>query len=44
MTINVKEKIMSIGILEKVELREIWKNEATDFTGWLENNLSLIHI
>ncbi len=30
---------MSIGKLEKVELRDIWKNEATDFTCWLEDSI-----
>ena len=30
---------MAIGKLEKVELRDIWKNEATGFTCWLENNI-----
>lgn len=31
---------MKIGKLEKVDLREIWENEAKDFTGWIENNIS----
>jgi hypothetical protein len=31
---------MKIGKLEKVELREIWENEAKDFTGWIENNVT----
>ena len=30
---------MTIGKLEKVELRDIWKNEATDFTCWLEDSI-----
>jgi len=34
---------MQLGKLEKVNLREIWKREATDFTHWLskEENLSI---
>lgn len=33
-----------LGKLEKVDIREIWKNEAKDFTSWLakEENLTLL--
>jgi hypothetical protein len=33
-----------LGKLEKVNIREIWKNEAKDFTTWLakEENLALL--
>ena len=27
---------MKIGKLEKVDIRELWKGEASDFTLWLE--------
>lgn len=31
-----------IGKLKRVSLREIWKNEAKDFTQWLEENLDTL--
>jgi hypothetical protein len=30
---------MKIGKLEKVDLRKVWPNEASDFTVWIENNV-----
>jgi hypothetical protein len=35
---------MELGKLEKIDLRKVWKHEATDFTTWLaqEENLSLL--
>src|SRR3990170_7059097 len=32
-----------IGKLERVALREVWKNEAHDFTQWIENNVSVLN-
>jgi len=32
-----------IGKLERVALREVWKNEAYDFTQWLENNIGVLN-
>jgi len=34
---------MKIGILEKVSLREIWKDEARDFTRWLEESIEILN-
>ncbi len=34
---------MKIANLEKVSLREIWKNEANDFTRWLEENIEILN-
>jgi len=40
-----KNKIMShpIGKIEKVDLREIWKREDTDFTKWLADNIDYLN-
>lgn len=32
-----------VGRLTEVPLREIWKNEAKDFTAWLEDNIDYIN-
>jgi hypothetical protein len=34
--------IGTIGKLERVALREVWKHEALDFTQWLQNNLDVL--
>jgi len=34
---------VEIGKLEKVPLRAIWKNEAKDFTSWLEDNIEILN-
>mgnify|MGYP000120728751 CR=1 FL=1 len=33
---------MLIGRLQKVPVREVWKNEEKDFTPWLEENLDIL--
>ena len=32
-----------IGKLERVELREVWKHEAMDFTQWLQENIDVLN-
>lgn len=32
-----------IGKIQKVDLREIWKHEAADFTRWLANNIDYLN-
>lgn len=34
---------MSIGRIERVELREVWKHEARDLTTWLQVNLDVLN-
>ena len=33
---------MNIGRLKRVDLRELWRHEAHDFTTWLSENLDLL--
>lgn len=35
-------EMRSIGKLERVDLREVWRHEATEFTTWLEENIEFI--
>lgn len=34
---------MDISKLQRVPLREVWKNEAQDFTRWLEDNIDVLN-
>lgn len=36
------EKSM-VGKLEEVDLRNVWRNEAKDFTGWLFDNIDMLN-
>jgi RecB family endonuclease NucS len=33
----------NIGKLERVELRQVWKHEAYDFTKWLQDNIDVLN-
>jgi hypothetical protein len=33
----------SVGRLQRVALREVWKHEAQDFTQWLQNNIEVLN-
>src|SRR5512143_1154802 len=33
----------SIGKLERLPLREVWKHEARDFTQWLQDNIDVLN-
>lgn len=33
---------MPIGRLTRVNLKELWKHEEQDFSGWLEENMDLL--
>lgn len=34
---------MAIGKIERVQLREVWRHEAQDFTTWLEQNVDVLN-
>jgi hypothetical protein len=35
--------IVNIGKLRRVPLREVWRHEARDFTGWLQDNIDVLN-
>ena len=35
-------KDIDLGVLRKRDMREIWPNEAKDFTPWLAQNLAAL--
>jgi hypothetical protein len=35
--------VATIGKLERVPLREVWKHEAQDFTQWLQQNIDVLN-
>lgn len=37
------EGFKTIGKLQRVPLREVWENEASDFTPWLQENLDVLN-
>ena len=39
----LKVSLMTIGKLERVALREVWKHEAYDFTQWLQHNIEVLN-
>lgn len=34
--------MLNFSELKRISLREIWKNEASDFTTWLESNIQTL--
>jgi len=34
--------LREIGVLKRIDAREVWSNEAQDFTPWLRENISLL--
>ena len=34
--------MQGLGTIERVDIREIWPNEAADFTPWLAENLATL--
>jgi len=37
------ECMRELGVITEVELRQVWNNEARDFTCWLEENIDLLN-